>query len=222
MNHFFDVNSEFFNALGYSLSYIEFFGVLSGLISVWLSAKANIWSWPTGIVNIVLSFFLYFQIQLYPDMFLQVFFFITNIIGWWRWANPKAGEADRKLELKVSYMKRDQLILTIGIGLLGTLMLGKFASNLHQWFPVVFSIPSAYPYIDSFITVMSIVATFYMIQKKIECWIIWIMIDIIATYLYYIKGVKFYSVEFLIFTLIATYGLLIWIREHKSYSNQKA
>ncbi|MEP7318596.1 MAG: nicotinamide riboside transporter PnuC [Panacibacter sp.] len=144
------------------------------------------------------------------------------MIGWWRWANPKAGEADRKLELKVSYMKRDQLILTIGIGLLGTLMLGKFASNLHQWFPVVFSIPSAYPYIDSFITVMSIVATFYMIQKKIECWIIWIMIDIIATYLYYIKGVKFYSVEFLIFTLIATYGLLIWTREYKSYSNQKA
>ncbi|MEP7318597.1 MAG: nicotinamide mononucleotide transporter family protein [Panacibacter sp.] len=58
------------------MSYIEFFGVLSGLISVWLSARANIWSWPTGIVNIVLSFFLYFQIQLYPDMFLQVFFFI--------------------------------------------------------------------------------------------------------------------------------------------------
>jgi nicotinamide mononucleotide transporter len=82
--------------------------------------------------------------------------------------------------------------------------------------------PSAYPYIDSFITVMSVVATFYMIQKKIECWFIWIVVDIIAIYLYYIKGVKFYSLEFLIFTLTAAYGLLTWIKEYKSYSNQKA
>ena len=222
MKHFFDVNTELFNVLGYSMSYIEFFGVLSGLISVWLSAKANIWSWLIGLVNVILSFCLYYQVQLYPDMFLQVFFFITNIIGWWRWANPKPGEEDRKLELKVSYMKRDQLILTCTIGILGTFALGKFAINLHELFPVVFSIPSAYPYIDSFITVMSIIATFYMIQKKIECWIIWIIVDMIATCLYYIKGVKFYSLEYLIFTLIASYGLLTWIKEYNSYSNQKA
>lgn len=222
MKHFFDVTTELFNVLGYSMSYIEFFGVISGLIAVWLSAKANIWSWPIGIVNVVLSFFLYYQVQLYPDMFLQAFFFVTNIIGWWRWANPRPGEEDKNQELKVSYMKQSQLILTVVTGIVGTIILGKFASNLHQWFPSIFSIPSAYPYIDSFITVMSIVTTFYMIQKKIECWIIWIIVDIIATYLYYIKGVKFYSVEYLIFTLLAAYGLLNWIREYKSYSLQKA
>src|SRR5204863_8452561 len=128
---------------------------------------------------------------------------------------------DRKLELKMSYMKRDQLILTSAIGILGTFALGKFAINLHELFPVIFSIPSAYPYIDSFITVMSIVATFCMIQKKIECWIIWIIVDVTAVFLYYIKGVKFYSLEYLIFTLIATYGLLTWIKEYQNYSNQK-
>jgi nicotinamide mononucleotide transporter len=74
MYHFFSVNNEFFSILGYSMSYVEFLGVLSGLISVWLSAKANIWSWPIGIINVILSFLLYFQVQLYPDMFLQIIF----------------------------------------------------------------------------------------------------------------------------------------------------
>lgn len=222
MKEFFDVNKEFFSILGYSMSYIEFAGVISGLIAVWLSAKANILSWPIGIINVILAFILYYQVQLYPDMFLQVFFFVTNIIGWWRWANPKPGEEDKKKELKVSYMKTNQLISTIVIAMAGTFLLGQFASNLHEWFPTIFSKPSAYPYVDSFITVMSVLTTFYMIEKKIESWIIWIIIDIIATLLYYVKGVKFYSVEYFIFTIIATYGLLYWIKEYKSYSFKQA
>jgi len=218
VKNIFDVHTELFNLLGYSMSYIEFFGVISGLIAVWLSAKAHIWSWPIGIVNVVLAFFLYYQVQLYPDMFLQVFFFVTNIMGWWRWANPKPGEEDKKNELRVSYMKKTQLIFTVSTGIIGTFILGNMASRLHDWFPSIFSLPSAYPYVDSFIMVMSIVTTFCMIQKKIECWVIWIIVDVIATFLYYIKGVKFFSLEYLIFTIIASYGLWNWIREYKSYA----
>lgn len=221
MKEFFDVHKEFFHLLGYSMSYIEFTGVAFGLIAVWLSAKAHILSWPIGIINVILAAILYFQVQLYPDMFLQVFFFVTNIIGWWRWANPKPNEADKKQELKVSYMKKSQLLSGVAIAIVGTFLLGQFASNLHTWFPNIFSIPSAYPYVDSFITVMSVLTTFYMIEKKIESWIIWILIDIVATVLYYIKGVKFYSVEYFIFTIIATYGLLHWMKEYKTYSSQR-
>jgi nicotinamide mononucleotide transporter len=220
LKEFFNAHNEFFNLLGYSMSYIEFFGVVSGLAAVWLSAKAHIWSWPIGIINVVLSFVLYYQIQLYPDMFLQSFFFVTNIMGWWRWSHPKPEEADKKQELKVSYMRSSQIVFVVIIVVAGTLLLGKFASRLHEWFPKIFSMPSAYPFIDSFIMVMSIIATFYMIQKKIECWIIWIIIDIVATYLYYIKGIKFYSLEYLIFCGIAAFGLRHWIKEYKSYAKQ--
>lgn len=220
MQQIFDVNTRFFEVLGYQMSYLEFFGVAFGLLAVWLSAKANIWSWPIGIVNVVLAFLLYYQVQLYPDMFLQVFFFVTNIIGWWRWANPGKEEADDRQQLKISYMKRNQLALTIALGISGTILMGSFARNLHHWFPVVFALPSAYPYMDSFIMVMSIVTTFFMIQKKIECWIIWIVVDIVATCLYFMKGVKFYSVEYFIFTLIALFGLLHWIKVYKSYAKE--
>ena len=218
----FDINNIFFTILEYNMSYLEFFGVLFGLLAVWLSAKANIWSWPVGIVNVILAFFLYYQIQLYPDMFLQVFFLVTNIVGWIRWANPKPGEEDRNRELRVSFMKMKQFVILSSVGVFGTLTLGSLASRLHEWFPRIFPIPSAFPYVDSFITVMSIVTTFFMIQKKIECWIIWIVVDVVATYLYFIKGVKFYSFEYLVFTALAAYGLWNWIREYRSYHQQPA
>lgn len=204
------------------MSYIEFFGVLTGLAATWLSAKANIMSWPVGIANVILSFWLYYQIHLYPDMLLQVFFFVTNLLGWWRWANPKAFEADAKKELRISYMKRKDLLLTIGIALAGTFLLGNFASRLHDWFPKIFSAPSAFPFVDSFIMVMSILATFYMIQKKIECWIIWMLVDIVAASLYYVKGIKFYSLQYAVFIGVVIFGLLHWMKEYKSYSTKPA
>jgi nicotinamide mononucleotide transporter len=215
---FFDINKIFFTVLDYPMSYLEFFSVITGLIAVALSAKANIWSWPIGVVNVFLSAFFYYQIQLYPDMFLMIFFFVTNIIGWWRWANPKPEEADKKKELKVSWMKWKQFTLLLIAGFAGTYLIGTLASNLHEWLPLLFNLPSAYPFADSFILVMSVITTFFMIQKKIECWIIWIMVDVEATYLYFLKGAKFFGVEYLIFTLIAIFALWNWIKEYRSYS----
>ncbi len=213
----FDIDSIFFKVLGYPLSYLEFFAVLFGLLAVALSAKANIWSWPIGIVNVVLSAFFYYQIQLYPDMFLMGFFFVTNLLGWWRWANPKPEEEDKKKELKVSFMKPKMFWLWLGVGVIGTYLMGALASRLHEWFPLLFNLPSAYPFVDSFILVMSVITTFLMVQKKIECWIIWILIDVVATGLYFVKGAMFFGVEYAVFTGIASFALWNWIREYKSY-----
>lgn len=213
----FDIKNIAFTVAGYDLSYIELFGWISGALAVILSAYANLWSWPIGIINVILSFFLFYQVQLYPDMFLQVFFFVTNVLGWWRWANPKKGEEDSRRELKVSWMNKRQLAITVSTGLVGTILMALFARNLHEWLPSVFSKPSASPFLDSFITVMSILATFYMVQKKIECWIIWLLVDIVATYVYYIRDLKFYSLLYLIFCGIASFAIWNWVREYKSY-----
>lgn len=217
---FFDIDHIFFTVLGYPMSYLEFFAVVFGLVAVALSAVANIWSWPIGIINVVLSAFFYYQIQLYPDMFLMAFFFVTNILGWWRWAHPRPGEEDRKKELKVSMMKPMQFLLLLLLGVFGTFLIGTLAANLHEWFPLLFHLPSAYPFVDSFILVMSVITTFLMVQKKIECWIIWIIIDVVATYLYYLKEARFFALEYFIFTLIASFALWNWWREYKNYSNE--
>jgi nicotinamide mononucleotide transporter len=215
---FFDINSIFFTALGYPMSYLEFFGTVAGAIAVWISAKANVWSWPIGIINVVLLFFLFYQVQLYPDMFLQVFFFVTNILGWWRWKHPKPGEEDKKQELKVSLLSTPHRILNLTIIAIGSLTMGAAASRLSDWAPAIFSKPSSFPYLDSFVTVTSVVAQYWMLQKKVECWFLWILADIVATYLYFSKDIKFLGLEYLVFCFIAAYGLWNWWKEYQAYS----
>lgn len=204
------------------MSYLEFFGLVSGVIAVVLSSLANIWSWPLGLINVTLSFFLFFQVQLYPDMFLQVFFFITNVMGWWRWTHPGVGEEDRNQYLKVSFLPLPTLMTYASLSVAGTLVMALFARNLHEWLPLIFTKPSASPYLDSFITVMSVMATFLMIQKRVECWVIWVLVDVVATYLYFVRDIKFYSLMYFAFCVIASFGFWNWLREYRSYSKVSA
>jgi len=213
---FFDIENIFFTIWGYEMSYLEFFSTVAGIVSVWLSAKANIWSWSIGVINVSLFFFLSYQVQLYPDMFLQVFFLVTNLIGWWRWANPKPGEENTRNQLIASFLGWKPFLSVVTIGVIGTYAAGTFAKNLHEFFPTVFNLPSAFPYSDSFVTVMSIIATFLMIQKKIESWIIWIIVDAVAAYLYFAKEIKFVGLEYLLFCIIASYGFWNWMRERNA------
>ncbi|AWV97802.1 nicotinamide riboside transporter PnuC [Arcticibacterium luteifluviistationis] len=214
MQNLLDVNNTLFTVLGYDMSLIELVATISGGIAVWLSTKENVWSWIIGLINVVLAFFMFFQIQLYPDMFLQIFFFITNIIGFWQWKFPKASEANAINQLKITKLSVRNFALLSALGVVGTLIMGTFSSNLHEIAPKVFSIPSAFPYMDSFTTVMSIVATFMLIRKKVEAWWIWLVVDIIATYMYYIKDVKLYSLLYFVFVIIAAFGAMEWTKRY--------
>lgn len=213
---FFSHQSIFFTVLGYPMSYLEFFGTVAGAVAVFLSAKANVWSWALGIINVVMFFFLFYQVQLYPDMFLQVFFLITNLLGWYRWLNPRKEEEDGKKQLKISRLTYKMWMIFALTGMTGTALFGQLAKNLNSWLPLVFSQPSAFPYADSFVTIMSIVATYLMIQKKLECWLVWIVVDAVACSLYFSKGILFVGIEYATFCFIAAFGFWYWRKEFKT------
>jgi nicotinamide mononucleotide transporter len=215
MIQIFDIKNIFFTIWGYPMSHLEFWATLTGGYAVWLSAKENVWSWIVGLINVVLAAIMFYQIQLYPDMFLQGFFFVTNVIGFWLWKFPKASEANQKLELKITRLTQKNAFLLIFGGLITTFLMGTFSKNLHEFFPKLFSLPSAFPYMDSFTTVMSIVATFMLMKKKVEAWWMWLAIDLISTYMYFVKDVKLYSVLYAVFCVIATFGAIAWIRKYR-------
>ncbi len=214
MHSFFDINHILFELWGYKMSHLECWATVSGAVAVWLSARENVWSWIVGLLNVLLAFWLFYQIQLYPDMFLQIFFFVTNLIGWWEWTHPKHSESNQKNELKISQLSKHQWLKVGVMGLVCTVLLGTFAQNLSQLFPMFFSKPSAFPYLDSFTTVMSIIATFLLIRKKVEAWFVWLLVDVISTYMYYLKDVKLYSLLYFGFCIIAVFGTINWSKQY--------
>ncbi|PGH40676.1 MAG: nicotinamide mononucleotide transporter [Candidatus Nephrothrix sp. EaCA] len=214
MANFFSHASAFFTVWGYSMSYLEFFGTVTGVLAVWLASRAHIWSWPVGIVSVTLFFCLFYQLQLYPDMFLQVFFFVANIMGWRRWTHPGAREADPRHQLKISLLTKKETIVFLLLTCAGTLVSGMLASRLHEWLPFLFKLPSSFPYTDSFVLAASIAATPLMVNKKLECWIIWLLVDITASALYFVKGIYFVGIEYAAFCFIALYGLYFWRKKY--------
>jgi nicotinamide mononucleotide transporter len=190
--NFFEIQNIAFQVLGYPISYVELIGTLFGLVSVYFASKANILTWGTGIVNEVFLFILFFQVQLYADMFLQIYFFVVTLYGWYKW-NVKTSEN------KISETSfRNKIFLAVTI-LIGTLISGFLFTNIHLYLPAYFKIQAAYPFIDSFVMVSSIVATILLAKKKIENWYLWVAVDLVCVVLYFKKGVYFLSLEYFIF-----------------------
>jgi nicotinamide mononucleotide transporter len=199
-----------FNIGNYPLSLIELVGTATGLLSVWWAARANIFTWPFGIINIFCFFLLFFQTQLYSDMLLQVFFMITTIYGWKSWAK---GAVEHKIE--ISSIKPKKWTLFILLLLVGTLFLGILMSNIHEMLPQLFPEKAALPYSDAFTAIASVIATFMLAQKKWESWLLWVIVDAISVFVYFYKGLYVVAVEYIIFFGIATYGLFNWYRKKK-------
>lgn len=207
---YFDVSHIAFRLLGYPISYIELIGTVFGLISVYYASKANVLTWPTGIINEIALFVLFFQIQLYADMLLQVFFLVVTVFGWYNWGN-KAGE------VPVTSMSRGMGGIYAIVLLVGTILTGIIIQQFHQWMPAYFPLPTTYPFADSFVMVASMLATFLLARKRIETWILWIVADVVSVVLYLIKGVYFLSLEYVVFLGLATFGLLQW-RKKMTYA----
>ena len=204
-----DINNIAFEILAYPVSYLELIGTLFGLFSVYFASKANILTWSTGIVNVIFFAALFYQVHLYADMFLQFYFFVVTIYGWVNW---KSKTDDNKITESNTSTK---ILLGLAI-MIGTGISGFLFSNIHTYLPTYFETPTSFPYADSFIMVSSIVATIMLAKKKIETWYLWITVDVVATMLYCSKGIYFLSLEYLIFLMLASYGLLNWKKELKN------
>jgi nicotinamide mononucleotide transporter len=220
MKELFSINTVVFTFLGYPMSYIEFFGTIFNLWCVWLAAKNKISNWPIGIVGIVLYLFLFYQIRLYSDLFEQMYFLVMSFYGWWLWArlDPKQ-EAGKQEKLRIRYNTGIVNAIYVAIIILGTAFLGYFMKNIHLYFPAYFPEPASFPFLDAFTTVMSFAATILMARKKVECWYLWILVDIIGIWLYYVKGVKFIALEYVIFLILATKGMIEWRKEFRNKKN---
>lgn len=204
--HFFDIDNIAFEIINYPISYIELIGTLFGLISVYFATKANILTWGTGIINEFFLFLLFFQVQLYADMFLQIYFFVVTLFGWYNWKKIPEENSITSISLRTK-------IWLICIIFIGTLITGFLFSNIHLYLPQYFKIEATYPYVDSLVMILSIFATILLAQKKIETWYLWILVDVICVFLFFKKEIVFLGLEYILFLVFATYGLLNWKKQ---------
>ena len=68
------------------------------------------------------------------------------------------------------------------------------------------------PWLDAALTGFSLVAQFWMAQKRLQCWVLWFVLDVIYVGLFYYKGLYPTAILYAVFVGLAAYGWLDWRR----------
>ena len=181
------------------MSALELAAALTGAISVWLSVRQNIWSWPTAIVNVVLYTVVFWDAKLYADMGLQVIYTVLSLYGWYQWLYGGAG----RTELRVTRTPpRVAAILTL-IAAAGSALLGTLLRHTTD---------AALPFMDSFLSSTSLVAQWMMTKKLLENWLVWIAVDVLYVGMFLFKGLYLTAGLYAVFLGLAVRGYLDWRR----------
>ncbi|MEQ1976534.1 nicotinamide riboside transporter PnuC [Xenorhabdus sp. SGI240] len=216
---------------GYNLSYIEAIGTIAGLLCIWLASQEKIINYLFGLINVSLFAVIFFQIQLYASLILQIFFFAANIYGWYAWSRVNE---QKQIELKIRWLNPKQMAVFAAVSIFAILIM---TFNIDQIFGYMAKVvvlglqgmgfniimpdlqPDAFPFWDSVMTVLSIVAMILMTRKHVENWLIWVIIDVISVVIYYYQGVLAMSLQYIILTGIALNGARLWIKAAKQADN---
>lgn len=218
---------------GYDLSWIEATGTLAGLLCIWLASLEKISNYAFGLINVTLFAIIFFQIQLYASLLLQLFFFAANIYGWYAWSRQTLqNEAALQIRwLPLSKALTWLAICVLAIGLMTLFIdpvfavLTKIAVAAMQTLGMNVAMPTlqpdAFPFWDACMMVLSIVAMILMTRKYVENWLLWVIINVISVVIFALQGVWAMSLEYMLLTFIALNGSRMWInsaRERGSHA----
>ena len=167
-------------------------------LSIVLAGRNNLHTWWTGIVGCVLFSVLFYQSNLYADVALQLFFVVTSGMGWWRWAHGGQGQPSR-----VAHANFPQLIWTLPVGIVGTLGYGVLLHHYTQAYA---------PFVDSMVLVFSVMAQWLLMQRRIETWAFWLLVNTIAAPLYASRGLYLTAFLYLFYWINAIVSWLWWHR----------
>jgi nicotinamide mononucleotide transporter len=193
--------------MGYPVSYIELAGTILYLWSVWLIAQRRMLTWPVGIVSVLLYMALFYQIRLYSDALEQVYYLGASLYGWWYWGrSQKKSSANASVKYSSVREIAAWAALTLGV----SICVGLLMRRIHLFLPILFPAPASFPILDALTTVMSFTAMWLMARKRIESWAYWVVVDVIGIGVYYLQGVRFIALLYVLLLGLAIKGLRSW------------
>lgn len=201
----------------FATSLLEWLAVTLAVAYLLLAIKESLWCWPAAFFSTAIYVFLFFDVNLYMESFLNVYYLLMAIYGWYQWRGSNTGSSaeDKTTENGLNQKQITTWTLSTHVFVIIITAILVFASAflLKKYTNQSFAL------IDSFTTWYAILATYMVTQKKLENWAYWIIIDAVSIYLYTSKGFALTSVLFAIYIILAFAGWHTWKREFEKNSN---
>ncbi len=189
------------------MDFFEIFTLVTGVVYIVLEIRQKNFMWAVGILTSAAAMWVFFRQGLYASFGLNTYYLVTAVIGLWQWRKDRVRLAeavenvsDNKDVIHLNKIKP----LTAGIFFssipVGTYLLGALMEYLGN--------PMSY--LDSLVTVMSIVATWWLVKAYIEQWWLWIIADTLSAILCATQGLWWMTALYAAYALSAVYGYWHW------------
>jgi nicotinamide mononucleotide transporter len=186
-----------FTAWGYDVLILELIAAITSVIGVWLGTTGKRITWPWWALSSALYGVFFYQVEYYASAVLQIVFIVAALYGWKDWAPTGAVAGNLTV--------RNRTYIAIGTFL-----------SVAALSPLLSNIGAAATWSDAFVLIGSLVAQVMMVYEKYESWIVWMVVDVVATIQYAVNGVYFTALVYAMFTVIAVIGWKRW-RDSLSY-----
>ena len=182
---------------GWTMTWTEVAGFVTGALCVWLVVRQNVWTFPVGIANNVFFIVLFVQAGLYADAGLQVVYIGLGALGWYWWLHG----GPERTRLAVRRTPR-AMWPALALGLVATTL-------LLTWLLTTYT-DSTVAAADALTTAMSLTAQLMLNRKWIGSWWVWIAVDVLYVGLYAYKGLHLTALLYLLFIGLCVRGLVEW------------
>ncbi len=179
-------------------SWMEWLGMTTGIVGVWLSIKEKVAAWLFFIACYVCYVYISHQFGLHAFMVMNVAFIGISIYGFWKWSRNRHGSI---AQLPITRTKPRHWPLVGLFLLLGTLGVGAWLSSWEE---------ASLPYLDAFAACCGFAAQWMLSRKHIETWIFWIISDLVYIAIFIISPSWPSVILFSVFIVLAIKGWLEW------------
>jgi nicotinamide mononucleotide transporter len=179
-------------------NWLEFAGVVTTVVGIWLSTRRLLICWPVVLAADLIYLVVFYRARLFSDALLQIFFLAFTLYGWWHWWRGVLEEG----EVRVAPLSLR--------GWLGGLAAGAAGAVLLGWLMV--RIGAALPHLDATLTSYSLVASWWGARKHIANWWLWIVVDVVYVGEYLYKDLRPTALLYLLLVALALLGVRDWQR----------
>jgi nicotinamide mononucleotide transporter len=171
-------------------------------VSIVLAGRNNVHSWWLGVIGCLMFAVLFFEVQLYADVALQLFFVVTCLLGWLQWLRGAGGAA-----LPITSVQLRTLWWMAGAGLAATVAYGLMLKQFTDAYA---------PFIDSAVLVFSVIAQLLLMRRQVETWPVWIIVNTIAVPLYASRGLYLTAALYAAYWVNAAVSWWWWRRQMRA------
>lgn len=195
------------------MDFMQIFTLVTGVLYIIYEIRQKNFMWVVGIATSLAAMWVFFRQGLYASFGLNTYYFITAFIGLWHWRRDKKALKEN-IDVKEDTIVLNRLSLktvlaSAVIVVIGSVLLSEGMSYLHEQGLLAENPMSM---LDSATTVLSAVATWWLVKSYREQWLLWIVADSMSVALCATQQMWWMAALYLAYVAAAIYGLRYWKR----------